>query len=85
VLAEDCYHCQKGRAICRSKIQWHNLGDALEAAESLNIERNWTGRTVLVYGCIWCGEWHTKTAKDAYDLRRVERLRRKWLRKQLSL
>lgn len=81
----DCWYCQKAQAVCHSKIHWYNMGDALDAAESANVDREWKGRLLLTYRCPWCFDWHLKTARGTPQLKRVERMRRKWIRKTLAL
>lgn len=80
---EDCWFCQRGRAVCKSKRPYGDRESATEAARDLNIKEAWA-RPTYPYPCRYCPGYHLATAKDARKKKRVERQRRKWLIAQLA-
>lgn len=80
---EDCWDCQRARAICRSK----NRFDTREAADAnvkeLNESRAYE-RPVVRYRCRWCLGWHMATARGKVGAHRAEKQRRKWLVAQVA-
>jgi len=75
---EQCWHCQRDRVHCRSKIRFSSWVEADQWVTEFNEERAYTD-TVWRYYCDWCDGWHMYQPTDKEGLRQVERMRRKWL------
>ncbi len=75
---EQCWVCQRDRAVCRQKIRFATWQEANEWVRDKN-ESTGYERPVSRYRCRWCEGWHMKTAKDVRTRARVEKQRRKWL------
>lgn len=80
---EDCWDCQRARAICRSKKRFDSREGADANVKALNESRAYT-TPVVRYRCRWCLGWHMATARGKVRTRRAEKQRRKWLRDQLT-
>ena len=75
---EECWRCQRARAICRSKRSFASYVRADEAVREVN-ERESYASPVTRYRCRWCLMWHLTTARRKPQVRRMEKQRRKWL------
>lgn len=78
---DQCWHCQRARAICRTKIRFATWYEADEWVTEFNESRNYTD-TVWRYYCEWCNGWHMHRTKDKVSRLGVERARRQWLRRR---
>lgn len=83
---EDCFRCGRQLAVCKSKIRFLTPWEAQEWADDLNLSREHKPPVVVIYRCRWGVDvhWHTATARRRYDHQRVERQRRKLLRRNLT-
>lgn len=77
---DDCWECQRQRAICRGKKVYASFHQAYEAALEINIAKEWRWQLVRPYWCRYCAKHHLKSARSPDDRRKVEQQRRKWLR-----
>lgn len=75
---EDCWDCQRAKALCRSKLRFGSWEAADAHAKALNESRAYE-RPVVRYRCRWCLGWHMATARGKVRTSRVEKQRRKWL------
>jgi hypothetical protein len=73
---EECWSCQRDRAICRSKISFATWQEASEWVDEFNRTYGYT-KTVVRYRCRWCSGWHMATARTKNQVKRVEKARRK--------
>lgn len=80
---DRCWHCQRDRAYCRTKIRFSSWLEADEWVTEFNESRNYTD-TVWRYHCGWCDGWHMYAAKDKEGRKKVEQARRQWLRRKHS-
>lgn len=78
----DCLKCLMAQKRCSGKLEYKFRSEADKKALEVNIERNWWPDALLkVYRCRWGAHWHLTTARRKVDLERVERTRKRWLRK----
>ena len=78
-----CVKCWRARAVCRRKIRFNSYATVDIAVDDFNQARAYV-RPVTRYRCRWCMAWHMTTAKGAAQLKRAERQRRKWLRRETA-
>jgi len=78
---ETCWSCTRARAICRSKVTYHDRVSAQEAIDRINEEKRYL-QPVVRYMCRWCLLWHATTARTKVRVKRAEKQRRKWLRRE---
>jgi hypothetical protein len=79
----DCWDCQRARALCRSKRRFDSREAADAAVTELNESRAYE-RPVVRYRCRWCPGWHLTTARSKVRVKRAEKQRRKWLRREVA-
>lgn len=80
---EGCWRCGRARAICKSKISYASYEDAQLAADEINIKEGYKS-PLTRYVCRWCLLWHLTTAKTKIRVKRTEKQRRKWLRREME-
>lgn len=79
---EECLRCMMARARCEGKKEFKTRDGADKAALAINIERNWwPDACLLAYRCRYCNLWHLMSAHRKRELDKVERMRKRWLRK----
>jgi len=74
----DCWHCQRDRAKCRSKIPFATREEVDAWIDELHRCRNYA-TPVVRYRCRWCPHYHYATAVTRVQKRRVEKARRRSL------
>lgn len=75
---EDCWHCQRQVAVCKSKRRHETFDDALtHSAEEVS-----NGRLLVPYRCVWGNglHWHLATAKGSASRRRAKKFGRRHLK-----
>lgn len=78
----ECRRCIVAKAKCHDKIDYKSRECADKAALAINIERHWwPGACMKPYHCRYCMVWHLTTATREVDMKRVEKMRRKWMRR----
>lgn len=75
---ENCWRCQRARAICRTKIRFDSWQEAEGWVREFNEQREFAD-CVTRYRCRWCGGWHMTKANGPPSSKRAEKQRRKWL------
>lgn len=80
----ECWQCQRQRAICQSKMVYASFRKAYEAALEINIAKEWRWQLVRPYWCRYCTKYHLKSARSPDDRRKVEQQRRKWIRGRIQ-
>lgn len=67
---EDCWHCQRAVAKCKSKIRH----ESVEAAWAHCIEA-WPEKELATYRCFWTDglHWHAKRVKSTNDRRKLRK------------
>lgn len=78
VSIEDCWRCQRNRAVCRSKRDYDTQEEAISAALEFNVLRGWD-LPVVPYTCRYCEKLHLTKARRKNSQRRAEKQRRKWV------
>jgi hypothetical protein len=76
---EECWRCQRAKAICRSKRRFGTREAVDERVREINEGNGYTS-PVSRYPCRWCPGWHLTSATTRVQVRRTEKQRRKWLR-----
>lgn len=68
---EECWSCERNRAICKSKVRFASLEEAQEWCDEVNYPTR--SKLVRPYRCYWGPglHWHMATAKGASARRRV--------------
>lgn len=79
----DCRRCQRAQAICHSKRRFATWEEAEARAREIN-EGTAYARPMARYRCRWCPCWHLTTARTKVRVKRAEKQRRKWLRREAA-
>lgn len=79
---KECRRCQEAKTACFEKRDFKTREEADKRALAINVERRWwPGECMKAYRCRFCKIWHLTTATRRVDQERVEKMRRKWLRR----
>lgn len=79
VSMDECWFCQRGWAVCKTKVAYDGPHEAVEHAKRIITD---LGRSVLPYRCRYCRSWHLHTTRSRHDSKRAEKWRRKALWKE---
>lgn len=77
---DECWHCTRGRAMCLSKVTYHDNDEAQEVVVEINRREGWAD-PVMRYPCDWGSwerpHWHICHCRTTRDLKRARRLQRR--------
>lgn len=77
---EGCWHCQRGYALCLSKITYAERDAADVHVLEINVRQDWT-EPVMRYPCDWGSadqpHWHVAHCKTTTDFKRARRQQRR--------
>ncbi len=81
-----CGRCIEARQKCANKVVYKSRSEADDSALQINIERRWfPGSCMWAYRCRYAEKgsmhWHLTTATRQDTVSRVEKMRRKWMRR----
>jgi hypothetical protein len=81
VPCEHCWFCQRNEAVCKSKVAYTDARVAHEQALAIQEAERW-GRIAAPYRCRVCGAWHLTSKPTKARRSRLEKQRRKALRRE---